>query len=122
MSLRYLQFFIFFLLSSGIFAQNVIRGKILDEYTGEPLIGANILIKGTTDGNTTDFDGYFEIKTQQEYPMVAIVSYLGYDEKEVQLISDIGKIEIKLQESSIAVDVVDGSTTSSTLLSSVSHS
>jgi len=107
MSLRYLQFFIFFLLSSGIFAQNVIRGKILDEYTGEPLIGANILIKGTTDGNTTDFDGYFEIKTQQEYPMVAIVSYLGYDEKEVQLISDIGKIEIKLQESSIAVDVVE---------------
>jgi len=44
------------------FAQNgIIRGSVIDSQTGEPLFMANVIIKGTTTGASTDFDGKFEI-------------------------------------------------------------
>ncbi|MCK5134413.1 MAG: carboxypeptidase-like regulatory domain-containing protein [Bacteroidales bacterium] len=42
-------------------AAGTIRGKILDASTGEPLIGANVFLTGTTIGTITDFDGNFSL-------------------------------------------------------------
>jgi hypothetical protein len=47
------------------FAQKgIIRGTAIEESTGEPLLGVTVVIKGTTNGSITDFDGKFEIKVE----------------------------------------------------------
>jgi hypothetical protein len=53
----------FQLITSFAFAQNgTLRGAIFDETTGEPLFGVSVLVKETTTGAVTDFDGKFEIQ------------------------------------------------------------
>ncbi|WP_041951869.1 SusC/RagA family TonB-linked outer membrane protein [Spirosoma spitsbergense] len=59
-----------------------ISGRVTDE-TGAPLPGANVLIKGTTNGTTTDADGKFVIDAGAN--VVLEVSYLGYNSKEVSV-------------------------------------
>lgn len=94
------------LISVSLQAQTVLKGKISDAGNGDPLIGANILVKATTDGNTADYDGFFEIKTTSEYPITLIASYLGYVEKEI-VVDGSGNIEIRLEEKSVTVDVIE---------------
>lgn len=60
----------------------VITGKIQDESTKEALIGATILIKGSTNGTTTDVEGNFTLKTFAAFPVTLVVSYVGYSTKE----------------------------------------
>ncbi len=67
-------------------AQERLHGSITDEESGEPLIGASILLQGTTRGTVTDFDGSFEIRVDA-LPVILEISYLGY-ETVVQEISD----------------------------------
>ena len=51
------------LITGFVFAQTgTIRGAIFDEKTGEPLFGVSVLVKETSTGAITDFDGKFEIK------------------------------------------------------------
>ena len=61
-----------------VFAQNgTIRGTIYEESTGEPLYGVSVLVKETSTGAVTDFDGKFEIKvTPGSYTLQ--VSYISY--------------------------------------------
>lgn len=59
-----------------------ITGKVSDE-SGEPLIGANIQIKGTSEGTITDLDGNFELNAASSD--VLIFSYTGYINKEVSV-------------------------------------
>lgn len=60
-----------------------VSGRILDGRTREPLIGATVLIKGTTNGGTTDVKGQFYLKTGQKLPFTLVVSFIGYESKEV---------------------------------------
>ena len=60
-----------------------IRGIILDEL-GEPAIGANIVVKGTTNGTITFMDGRFELEVP-ELPVTLIVSYIGYVKQEIKV-------------------------------------
>jgi outer membrane receptor protein involved in Fe transport len=94
------------LITVSLQAQTVLKGKISDAGNGDPLIGANILVKATTDGNITDYDGFFEIKTSSDYPITLVASYLGYVEKEI-LVEGPGNINITLEENSVTVDVVE---------------
>ena len=61
------------------FAQNSVSGNITDD-SGEPLVGVNIVEKGTTNGTTTDFDGNYQISVMDNATLV--FSYIGYDTKE----------------------------------------
>ena len=55
-------FMLFLMLSSAVVvAQETITGTITEASTGNPLPGANIIIKGTTTGTTSDFDGNFSL-------------------------------------------------------------
>ena len=67
-----------------------VRGTVYDE-TGETLIGASVLVKGTTSGVATDFDGNFSV--QAEPNAILVVSYVGYIAQEVPVD---GKTEIKI--------------------------
>ena len=57
-------------------AQVTLRGQVTDE-TGETLIGASVVVSGTSSGNVTDFDGNFELEVP-EVPVDLIISYIGY--------------------------------------------
>lgn len=59
-----------------------ISGRIIDS-TGEPLIGVNILEKGTTNGTITDFDGKFILNVSPNSTLV--ISYIGYKEQEIKV-------------------------------------
>lgn len=62
-------------------AQAVLKGKVLDE-NNIPLGGATVILKGSSIGVATDFDGNFEIRLQKENASL-LVSYVGYITKEV---------------------------------------
>lgn len=79
-----LTFSFFFLFILGGFAQErVISGNVKDDI-GEPVIGANVYIKGTTTGTTTDFDGNFQLEIS-ETAKTLVISYVGYETKEVSV-------------------------------------
>ena len=64
------------LLSFAVYAQeNTVTGKVYD-VSGEPIIGASVVIQGTTQGTITDMDGAFQLKAQPSQTLV--VSFLGY--------------------------------------------
>jgi hypothetical protein len=89
---------------------NTISGKIFDNETGETVIGASVVIKGTTEGVTTDLDGNFTLKTTRSYPLTIVVSSMGYTAYEVVVKSNDQKIKVKLVTSDVmleAVEVVD---------------
>jgi TonB-linked SusC/RagA family outer membrane protein len=60
--------------------KNTIRGTVVDEI-GEPVIGANVVEKGTTNGVITDIDGKFSLNVQRD--AVLQISYIGYVGQEV---------------------------------------
>jgi len=70
-----------FFVSAIILGQTTVTGTVLDD-TGEPLPGASVVEKGTTNGTTTDFDGKFSLNTKANSGTV-VVSFVGFDNSEV---------------------------------------
>ncbi|WP_299230770.1 carboxypeptidase-like regulatory domain-containing protein, partial [uncultured Bacteroides sp.] len=68
----------------SILQQKTINGKVLDA-TGEPIIGANVLVKGTTNGTITDIDGKFTLNVPTE--CVLQISYIGFNTQEIKVTS-----------------------------------
>lgn len=69
-------------ISTSINAQDInVKGRVIDE-NGEPIIGANILIKGTTNGTITDYDGNFTLEVSDKNAIIRI-GYIGYKDYEV---------------------------------------
>jgi iron complex outermembrane recepter protein len=66
-----------FLFTTVIMAQSTVTGTIIDAELNAPLLGANIIEKGTTNGTTSDFDGKFTLKTQSANGQL-VISYVGY--------------------------------------------
>lgn len=79
-----------------------ITGIITDE-NGEPIIGANIVEKGTTNGTITDIDGRFSLDVADK--SVLIVSYIGYDTQTISVTSK-SSYNIKLAEDTKALEEV----------------
>ena len=68
---------------SPVYAQNgVLKGKITDKKTGEPLTGATVAVVGTYKGAAADLDGNFLIKEIKHGDYTIKVSFVGYQEKE----------------------------------------
>ncbi len=87
--------------------QITIEGVIIDEDLGEPLINASVLVKGSTDGTIADFDGNFVIKTDQSLPLTLIVSFIGYETKEVEVTSVDKKLNINLGSNAVTIAAVE---------------
>ncbi|MBB6460844.1 TonB-dependent receptor [Flammeovirga kamogawensis] len=78
------------LISVSINAQEsstLIKGTVIDGATGEPVIGASVIIDGTTTGAISDFDGNYAIKTSLSGTKKLVISFVGYTsiEKQVEL-------------------------------------
>ena len=84
---QYIFFALISILSLSGRAQTTVTGKVLDQTTRSPLIGASIVEKDTNNGVTTDFDGNFSINLSDPGASL-IVSYLGFINKE--LVADPG--------------------------------
>lgn len=68
--------------SSAQQENRIIKGKVIDE-KGETLIGVSILVKGTTIGTVTDFDGNFSLEVPKNGTLV--ISYVGYKSQEIKV-------------------------------------
>lgn len=79
-----------------------IKGKILDAKNGEPIIGANVLVKGTTNGTITNLDGEYELNAPIGSTLV--ISYIGYKSMETKATE--GAQVINLVEDSETLDEV----------------
>ncbi len=88
---------VFLLAVSVTIAQSLnINGRVYDKKTGENLVGANIIVKGTNLGTITDLDGNFKIKLPNSKKATLVVSYIGYKTKSVKVTSDNPEITIGL--------------------------
>lgn len=91
-------------------AQAPLTGQIKDQQSGEILIGASVIIKGTTIGTTTDINGKFNLAHNRPYPLTLVISYIGYQNTEVNVSSAEKPINIKLAQNNVllkSVEVVD---------------
>ncbi|MEW4922701.1 TonB-dependent receptor [Algibacter sp. 2305UL17-15] len=94
---------ILFMLPFTLLAQHTIKGAVTDD-NQLPLPGASILVKGTTTGAVTNFDGNFSIDLKST-PSTLLISYLGYVTKEV-LITNQKNITIVLEGDQESLDEV----------------
>jgi hypothetical protein len=76
--------------------KGIITGRVLDGATGEPLIGANILVLGTRKGGTTDPEGYFTIPFLRQGVYSVRFSYIGYKSEQIDTIVLFRKEEIEI--------------------------
>ena len=105
---RILLSFVLMMVCVAASAQNIdVSGTILDP-TGEPVIGATVMQKGTSNGAVTDFDGNFKLKAPKGSTLV--ISYVGFAAQEVKAASN---LQVKLQEDANNLNevVVTGYTT-----------
>ncbi len=86
------------------FAQFTIKGKVIDKTTKTELPGVNVVIKGTTNGTTTDFDGLYAINNVNTGD-VLVFSFIGYNNVEVTVTNN-EDINVELEESAESLDEV----------------
>lgn len=85
-------------LSLGAYAQIAVKGLVKDDL-GEPLPGAHVVVKGTTNGAVTDFDGRFTLSAPKGATLV--ISYVGFESKEV---TATGNVVVTLADDSKMLD------------------
>ena len=69
------------ILNISVYAQTTVSGLVIDS-NREPVIGATVLVKGTSTGTATDFEGRFTVKAPNENSML-VISYVGCETREV---------------------------------------
>lgn len=88
-------------------AQNLITGHITDVRSGEPLIGASVIVKSEKgQGVVTDYDGNFSLQTKVEAPLTLRVEYVGYRALDVDVYDFEEPVEIALIDNSNKLDEV----------------
>jgi len=110
------------LMVGAVFADINVKGTVIDADNSEPMIGVSILVKGTSSGTITDFDGNFEISVPDKATLQ--LSYMGYktiempasenmhvtmesDAQQLQEVVSLGYSAVKKAELSSAVVTVD---------------
>jgi outer membrane cobalamin receptor len=84
-------------ISASVLGQAKITGEVVDQ-TNQPLPGASIVVKGTANGTSTDFDGKFTLQAEANSGTI-VISFIGFQSKEVSFSSSNAKLgTIQLQE------------------------
>ena len=80
-------------------AQTNVSGTVRDGF-GEPLVGVNVVVKGTVKGTITDFNGNFSLKVDQPTPLTIQISIVGFETQELEITeSNVSGLEISMDES-----------------------
>ena len=88
----------------------LVRGNVYDSNGGQPIPFANVILRGTTQGGTTDVNGFYQIPNVKAGNYTLFVSFVGYDSVETKISVKEGEIFYKsfnLTESSTSLDVVE---------------
>ncbi|MFK7980905.1 MAG: carboxypeptidase-like regulatory domain-containing protein, partial [Saprospiraceae bacterium] len=101
MTKRLLVLAVAFYATISLFAQTTVSGVITDAELGDPLIGANVLIEGTTIGTSTDLDGTFSITSAEPLPWTVEVSYTGFSTQTIQVTDNQSNLTIALAPSAL---------------------
>jgi len=88
---------------ASMFAQRAITGSVIDEQ-GEALIGATILVKGTSVGTVTDIDGKYSLNVPAEGKAI-VISYTGFSTQEIEL-GATNVVDVTLESDVIGLDDV----------------
>ncbi|MDO6855110.1 SusC/RagA family TonB-linked outer membrane protein [Cellulophaga lytica] len=94
---------VFLLFPLLFFAQQTVSGKITDNVTKSPLLGVNVVVKGTTNGSISDFDGLYEIRNVNMGDILVFTS-IGYNTRELKVTSS--TLDVEMVESTEALDEV----------------
>ncbi|MGB0839272.1 MAG: TonB-dependent receptor [Chitinophagales bacterium] len=86
--------------------KTTITGVVKDEQTGELLFSVNVVVKGTTIGAVTDFDGKFTLNVDQAPPFDVVASFIGYDNFETTITESNPTLKIDLVPSSELLEMV----------------
>lgn len=88
-----------------MYAQQInIKGTVTDKKLNEPIIGASVIVKGSTNGTITDFDGKFAVSNVQ-VGKTLVISYIGYQTKEIKITSE-KQYAVSLDEDTQTLDEV----------------
>ncbi|WP_338039128.1 carboxypeptidase-like regulatory domain-containing protein [Maribacter litopenaei] len=97
-----------FLLTATVFSQTTITGTVVDGEMGGPLPGATVVVKGTSNGTSTDFDGNFTIQAATASGTLR-VSYIGFITQEVSFTGgSVGTISLMPDAEELSEVVVVG--------------
>lgn len=88
-------------------AQTTISGTVTDAGNRETLIGATVILKGTTEGTTTDLDGQFLFTTNRALPVTLVVSFVGYNTVELVLADRTTNLAVSLSPAGLELDKVE---------------
>ena len=97
---------LFFLFASMAFSQSTVKGHVKDADSGDDLIGASVLIKGTSTGTITEFDGTFELEVPS-LPTTLVFSYTGYAEQEKEITDASALLKIELGTEAIMAQMIE---------------
>jgi len=98
--------FLLLLLTTAVFSQTIISGKVVDE-KGLPLEGANIFIEGTYDGTASEANGNFSFATEATGAQVLKITFLTYESfSETIEVSNFKNRTIRMKESMNSLDAV----------------
>ncbi|CAH8283647.1 iron complex outermembrane receptor protein [Mariniflexile fucanivorans] len=95
--------FLLFFAPAFMFGQNTITGTVTEQATSIPLPGVNVVIKGTTTGTATDFDGQYQIQVKKGD--VLSFSYLGYLPMEITYNGQ-STLNVQLKEDAAQLDEI----------------
>ena len=93
-------------IGSVMVAQTTISGTVTDAKSGQPIPGANIKVVGKSIGTTTDFDGIFSFKVNEQPPFTIEVSLIGFSSTEIEITQNNQTVNVALAESATALDEV----------------
>jgi carboxypeptidase-like protein/TonB-dependent receptor-like protein len=109
-TMRITLIFVVMTFASGLWAQTgTMRGNILDESNGEPIMFGTVIIEGTTIGTHTDLDGFFTFAELEPGSYTLVATYIGYDTARLSFSIAANQVEyhkLFLNESSIQLETV----------------
>lgn len=111
------------LIGTAYAQETTISGQVTDAETGEALIGANVVVQGTTNGTVTDIDGNYQL-TVSSPDNTLVFSYVGYDPVEIQINNQTtinAQLGLNLEELEEVVVIGYGTVRKSDLTGSVSQ-
>jgi TonB-linked SusC/RagA family outer membrane protein len=94
--------------ANPVTVNSILYGKVLDFTTKQPIQGATVNIKGTTNGTTTDNKGEFKLITGQKLPYSLTISFIGYNNVEIVATGSPVTVELKAAQNQLNDVVVVG--------------
>ena len=94
----------FLLITTELLTQGLVRGRVIDGDTGEPMFSSSVVSIETGQGVTTDFDGVFRLQVKS-FPAKLMVSFIGYTSKTITVAEETKNLEvIKLFSDQILIE------------------